>query len=108
MLGLALVILAAFWFTAANADELVLIDLVLFRVRASLPLVVFGSVLAGMGISLAVGWRANRKAGAAGFRSARGAAPAPLLEERYDPFEPPGAREDEEERVRSREGPGWQ
>ena len=61
--GLALVILAAFWFTAANASELVTIDFAFLRIQASLPLVVFGSVLAGMGLSLFVGWRAGRVAG---------------------------------------------
>jgi len=107
LVGLALLILAAFWFTTANANELVLIDLILFRVRASLPLVVFGSILAGMGISLVVGWRANRRAnGLAGWstasRAAPGEAPTPLIEERYDPFEPgprdlePQPREDVE------------
>jgi len=60
--SLALVILAAFWFTAANASERVTIDFVLLRVRASLPLVLFGSVLAGMGLSLFVAWRADRQA----------------------------------------------
>jgi hypothetical protein len=72
LVGLALVILAAFWFAAANADELVLIDLVLVRIRASLPLVVFGSVLVGMGVSFLVAWRANRReAGPAGIRGRR-------------------------------------
>jgi len=61
--GLALVILAAFWFTALNASELVSIDLVFLRVRVSLPLVLFGSVLVGMGLSLLVGWWADRRAG---------------------------------------------
>ena len=60
-LGLALVILGAFWFAAANADEIVLVDLVLLRLRISLPLLVFSSVLAGMGLSLFVGFRAERK-----------------------------------------------
>lgn len=56
-----IVILCAFWFTAENARELVLIDLAFLRVRASLPLVVFGSILAGMGLSLLIGWRAERR-----------------------------------------------
>lgn len=56
-----IVILAAFWFTAENASELVAIDLVFLRVRASLPLVVFGSVLAGMALSFFIGWRAERR-----------------------------------------------
>lgn len=72
LVGLVLVILAAFWFSAANADELVLIDLVVLRIRASLPLVVFGSVLAGMGVSFLVAWGANRRtAGPRGIRARR-------------------------------------
>ena len=58
---MALVILAAFWFSAENANEMVLIDFVFFRLRVSLPLLVFGNVLLGMGVSLVVGWRADRK-----------------------------------------------
>ncbi|MDX1395200.1 MAG: hypothetical protein R3195_12455 [Gemmatimonadota bacterium] len=61
-LGLALITLFAFWFAAENAGEMVLVDLVIFRLRISLPLLVFGSVIAGMGVSLAVGWRADRRA----------------------------------------------
>ena len=60
-LGLALFVLAAFWFTAANADEVVLVDLVFLRLRISLPLLVFSCVLMGMGISLVAGWAAERK-----------------------------------------------
>lgn len=56
-----IVILAAFWFTAENASELVAIDLAFLRVRASLPLVVFGSVLTGMALSFFIGWRAERR-----------------------------------------------
>lgn len=63
LVGFALVILAAFWFTAANASETVTIDLVFVRIHASLPLVLSGSVLVGMGLSLFVGWLADRKAG---------------------------------------------
>jgi len=55
------VIFAAFWFAAANADEVVLVDLVLLRLRVSLPLLMFGSVLMGMGVAFLVGWRADRK-----------------------------------------------
>ena len=57
----AVVILAAFWFTTANANEVVTIDLVRLRIRASLPLVVFTSLLAGMGLSTLIAWRAERK-----------------------------------------------
>lgn len=54
--------LAAFWFTAENANEIVQINLVFVRIRASLPLVVFGSILGGMGLSAWVGWRADKRA----------------------------------------------
>lgn len=59
-LAFVLVILAAFWFTAENAAELVNVDLAFVRIRASLPLVIFVSVLAGMGASTFLGWRADR------------------------------------------------
>ena len=62
MLVFIIVILMAFWFTAENANELVWIDLAVFRIRASLPLIIFSSVLVGMGASTLVGWRADRKA----------------------------------------------
>lgn len=61
-LAFVLVILAAFWFTAENAAELVNIDLAFVRVRASLPLVIFLSVLGGMGVATLIGWRAERAA----------------------------------------------
>ena len=61
VLGVGLVILTAFWFTAENAGHMVTIDLAWLRVRASLPLVVFGCVLAGMLLSFLVGWLAERK-----------------------------------------------
>ncbi|MFV1986815.1 MAG: hypothetical protein ACC682_06020 [Gemmatimonadota bacterium] len=82
-LALALVVLAAFWFTAENAGEMVFIDLVLFRLRVSVPLLVFGSVLAGMGLALFVGWRADR-------RAKQLAAPAErsLLQDRQELFDP--------------------
>ena len=54
-----LVALAAFWFTAANSGERVTVDLVLLRLTAPLPLVVFGSVLVGMIAVLLVGLRAD-------------------------------------------------
>ncbi len=53
--------LLAFWFTAENANEIVRIDLVLFRINAALPIVVFTSVLLGMGATLVVGWRAESR-----------------------------------------------
>ncbi len=53
--------LLAVWFTAENAGEMVRIDLVFLRVRASLPLVVFGSILMGLGAATFVSWRAERR-----------------------------------------------
>lgn len=58
----AVVILGAFWFTTENANELVNVDLAFIRIRASLPLVVFASILGGMGLSAALAWRAERRA----------------------------------------------
>ena len=75
-----IVILAAFWFTAENARQIVSVDLAFLRVRASLPLVVFGSVLAGMGLSFLVGWRAERRVRA-------GASSRPQLLRESDPFD---------------------
>ena len=60
-LSFVIAILLAFWFTAENANELVWIDLAFFRIRASLPLVLFSSVLGGMLISTLVAWRAERR-----------------------------------------------
>ena len=59
--ALAFVLVAglAFWFTVANAARTVTVDLLLFRVSASVPLVVFGSVLVGMLTVFVVGLRAD-------------------------------------------------
>lgn len=76
-----IVILAAFWFTAENARELVAIDLAFLRVRASLPLVVFGSVLTGMALSFFIGWRAERRI------ERRAAAARPRLMRDPDPID---------------------
>lgn len=62
ILVFAVVILAAFWFTTENANELVNVDLAFIRIRASLPLVVFASILGGMGLSAMLAWRAERRA----------------------------------------------
>lgn len=59
ILAFVLLALLAFWFTAENSRELVNIDLFLFRVRASLPLVVFGAMLVGMVAVFLVGLRAD-------------------------------------------------
>jgi len=60
-LSFVIAILLAFWFTAENANELVWIDLAFFRIRASLPLILFSSVVGGMAISTLVAWRAERR-----------------------------------------------
>lgn len=62
ILVFAVFILAAFWFTTENANELVNVDLAFVRIRASLPLVVFAAILGGMGLSTAFAWRAERRA----------------------------------------------
>lgn len=62
ILVFAVVILAAFWFTTENANELVNVDLAFIRIRASLPLVIFASILGGMGLSATLAWRAERRA----------------------------------------------
>ena len=62
LLAFVVVILAAFWFTARNANELVNVVLPFLRIRASLPLVVFACILGGMGISGLLAWRAERRA----------------------------------------------
>lgn len=76
--------LLAFWFTTENANEIVRIDLVLFRLEAALPIVVFTSVLLGMGATLVAGWRAEsrrkralRSAGSERGRAALSAAREP-------------------------------
>lgn len=53
--------LLAFWFTVENATETVRIDLILFSIQAALPIVIFASVLVGMGATLLVGWRAESR-----------------------------------------------
>jgi hypothetical protein len=80
---MAVVILAAFWFSAENANEMVLIDFVLFRLRVSLPLLVFGNLLMGMGVSLLVGWRADQRAVRRSEEVERS-----LLQDRRDRFDP--------------------
>lgn len=59
ILGFVLAALAAFWFTVVNAGERVEVDLVILRIVAPLPLVVFGSVLVGMLTVMLIGLRAD-------------------------------------------------
>jgi hypothetical protein len=56
-----IVTLLAFWFTTENAGEIVRIDFAFFRVDASLPVVIFVSVVLGMCATLLVGWLAERR-----------------------------------------------
>lgn len=59
VLSFLLVAGLAFWFTVENAGQRVPVDLILFRVRLSLPLLVFLSVLAGMLAVLLAGLKAD-------------------------------------------------
>lgn len=59
VLSFLLVAGLAFWFTMENAGQRVPVDLILFRVRLSLPLLVFLSVLAGMLAVLLAGLKAD-------------------------------------------------
>ena len=61
IVGFLVAALLAFWFAAENANEIVRIDLVLFRIDAALPIVIFTSVLIGIGATLCVGWRAESR-----------------------------------------------
>ena len=54
-----LIALLAFWFAVANSREVVAVDLLLFRITISLPLVVLGSILVGMVAVFVVGLRAD-------------------------------------------------
>jgi len=53
--------LLAFWFTTENAAEIVRVDFAFFRIDVALPVVIFSSVILGMGATLLVGWRADRR-----------------------------------------------
>lgn len=105
LLAFVVVILAAFWFTARNAGELVNVVLPFLRIRASLPLVVFACILGGMGLSGLLAWRAERRARRLAHRAAsarlahRPPAPTespavpepPVWTESPTPPEPPGS-----------------
>ena len=82
LLAFVVVILAAFWFTARNAGELVNVVLPFLRIRASLPLVVFACILGGMGLSGLLAWRAERRTRRLADRAASARlaheAPAPM------------------------------
>ncbi len=93
LLAFVVVILAAFWFTARNAGELVNVVLPFLRIRASLPLVVFACILGGMGLSGLLAWRAERRTRRLADRaaSARLAHEAPASMEFAMAAEPPTA-----------------
>ncbi|MFQ5691262.1 MAG: lipopolysaccharide assembly protein LapA domain-containing protein [Gemmatimonadota bacterium] len=55
VLSFLLVTGLAFWFTVANAGLRVRVDLLLFRLSLSVPLLVFGAMLIGMLTVLLVG-----------------------------------------------------
>lgn len=62
LLAFVVVILAAFWFSVRNGNELVNVVLPFLRIRAPLSLVVFACILGGMGLSALLAWRAERRA----------------------------------------------
>lgn len=60
-IGAAVLTLAAFWFAVRNAGETVYIDLDFVTIRASLPIVVLGSVLLGLAAAAGASILAERK-----------------------------------------------
>lgn len=91
LLAFVVVILAAFWFSVRNGNELVNVVLPFLRIRAPLSLVVFACILGGMGLSGLLAWRAERRARRLAHRaaSARLAQEPPALRESPAPTEPP-------------------
>ncbi len=61
ILSFASLALLAFLFATRNVSELVVMDIGLLRFRTTLPLVVFVSILLGMGASSLVAWRVERR-----------------------------------------------
>ncbi|WP_419860513.1 hypothetical protein [Candidatus Palauibacter sp.] len=82
LLAFVVVILAAFWFSVRNGNELVNVVLPFLRIRAPLSLVVFACILGGMGLSGLLAWRAERRV----RRLAHRAASARLA---HEPLAPP-------------------
>jgi hypothetical protein len=78
--------LLAFWFTTENAGEIVRIDFAFFRIDLALPVVIFASVILGMGATLLVGWRADRRKRPPTAVLSHDYDPAPLAEPR-EPLE---------------------
>ncbi|MYE35179.1 MAG: hypothetical protein F4X23_10035 [Gemmatimonadales bacterium] len=98
LLAFVVVILAAFWFSVRNGNELVNVVLPFLRIRAPLSLVVFACILGGMGLSGLLAWRAERRARRLAHRAASArlahqplAPPAPL--EPTTPLKPPAPPE---------------
>lgn len=91
LLAFVVVILAAFWFSVRNGNELVNVVLPFLRIRAPLSLVVFASILGGMGLSGLLAWRAERRARRLAHRaaSARLAHEPPAMTESPTVPEPP-------------------
>lgn len=89
LLAFVVVILAAFWFSVRNGNELVNVVLPFLRIRAPLSLVVFACILGGMGLSGLLAWRTERRA----RRLAHRAASARLAHEPLAVPEPPAAPE---------------
>lgn len=85
MVAFLLASLLAFWFTVENATEIVRIDLVVFRIDAALPIVIFASILLGMAAALLVGWRADRRRRRALKRGSFDAPDAPSAPPRAPP-----------------------
>ena len=95
LLAFVVVILAAFWFSVRNGNELVNVVLPFLRIRAPLPLVVFACILGGMCLSGLLAWRAERRARRLASRAAspRPSYEPPVRAEWSAPSAPPAAPE---------------
>lgn len=101
LLAFVVVILAAFWFSVRNGNELVNVVLPFLRIRAPLSLVVFACILGGMGLSGLLAWRAERRARRLAHRAAAARlaheppavteSPAPTESPMPEPPTPPGS-----------------
>jgi len=107
LLAFVVVILAAFWLSVRNGNEVVNVVLPFLRIRAPLSLVVFACILGGMGLSSLLAWRAERRARRVADRaaSARLAYEPPVASEPAADVEPPAAPEPPDARERSEPSP---
>lgn len=107
LLAFVVVILAAFWFSVRNGNEVVNVVLPFLRIRAPLSLVVFACILGGMGLSSLLAWRAERRARRVADRaaSARLAYEPPVASEPAADVEPAAAPEPPDARERSEPSP---